>query len=50
LKLRDTCMRSDDESVKVFGSNNLVPRAILHSLAAPKSPHGRARAGLPHRA
>lgn len=30
LKLRGICLESTDESVQVFGSNHLVPRAILH--------------------
>jgi len=50
LKLRDACMGSDDESVRIFGSSHLVPRAILHARAASKGPHDAAVDGIPRRA
>jgi hypothetical protein len=34
LKLREVGLASEDVSVKGFASNNLVPRAILHTVAA----------------
>lgn len=33
MQLRDVCLVHEDESVKTFGANNLVPRTILHTLA-----------------
>jgi hypothetical protein len=34
LNLREACLGHDDASVLDFGSKNLVPRAILHTLGA----------------
>lgn len=37
VALRETCLAQDDASVKNFGANNLVPRAIQHALRHPGS-------------
>ena len=34
-RLREVCLNCRDETVQAFGSNNLVPRAILHALEEP---------------
>lgn len=34
LHLREACLNSTDSSVRQFAANNLVPRAILHTLIA----------------
>lgn len=34
MRLRATCLASEDAAVKQFGAGNLVPRAMLHALGA----------------
>jgi hypothetical protein len=34
LALREVCVASADESLRVFGGNSLVPRAVRHTLGA----------------